>query len=80
MFKVLSTYICWEKKIKCNIWMAAERGRPIYRTHGFLEVNKKHIFPTNFASTYRLSTRRPALKLVTTTVRIFNLLVPEFYI
>jgi hypothetical protein len=29
MFKVLSTYICWEKKyiyIKCNIWMVAERG------------------------------------------------------
>jgi hypothetical protein len=34
MFKVLSTYICWKKYIKCNIWMVAERGHPIYRTHG----------------------------------------------
>jgi hypothetical protein len=36
MFKVLSTYTYLLKKkyIKCNMWMVAERGRPIYRTHG----------------------------------------------
>jgi hypothetical protein len=28
MFKVLGTYICLKKYIKCNIWMVAERGRP----------------------------------------------------
>jgi hypothetical protein len=33
MFKVLGTYIVEKKYIKCNIWMVAERGRPIYRTH-----------------------------------------------
>jgi hypothetical protein len=34
MFKVLSSYMCWKKYTKCNIWMVAERGRPTYRTHG----------------------------------------------
>jgi hypothetical protein len=34
MFKALNTYYLLKKYIKCNIWMVAERGRPIYRTHG----------------------------------------------
>ena len=25
MFKILSTYICWKKYIKCNIWRVAVR-------------------------------------------------------
>jgi len=34
MFKILSTYICWKKYTKCNIWRVAVRPSYICRTHG----------------------------------------------
>jgi hypothetical protein len=37
MFKILSTYICWEKCIKCNIWRVAVRPSYIWDAR-FLKV------------------------------------------
>ena len=39
MFKILSTYICCKKYIKCNIWRVAVRPSYIYDAR-FLKVNK----------------------------------------
>jgi hypothetical protein len=38
MFKILSTYICWKKYIKCNIWRVAVCQSYIYDAQ-FLKVN-----------------------------------------
>jgi hypothetical protein len=38
MFKILSTYICWKKYIKCNIWRLAVRPSYIWDAR-FLKVN-----------------------------------------
>jgi hypothetical protein len=38
MFKILSTYICLKKYIKCNIWMVAVPPSYI-KDAGFLKVN-----------------------------------------
>jgi hypothetical protein len=37
MFKILSTYICWKKYIKCNMWRVAVRPSYI-EDAGFLKV------------------------------------------
>ena len=37
MFKILSTYICWKKNIKCNIWSVAVRPSYIWDAR-FLKV------------------------------------------
>jgi len=37
MFKILSTYICWKKYIKCNIWRVAVRPSYIWDAR-FLKV------------------------------------------
>jgi hypothetical protein len=39
MFKILGTYICGKKYIKCNIWRVAVRPSYIYDAR-FLKVNK----------------------------------------
>jgi hypothetical protein len=38
MFKILGTYICWKKYIKCNIWRVAVRPSYIWDAR-FLKVN-----------------------------------------
>jgi hypothetical protein len=38
MFKILNTYSCWKKYIKCNIWRVAVRSSFIYDAR-FLKVN-----------------------------------------
>ena len=46
MFKILSTYICWKKYIKCNIWRVAVRTSYI-QDAWFLKVNDNmHTLPT----------------------------------
>jgi len=39
MFKILGTYICWKKYIKCNIWRVAVR-LSYKKDARFLKVNK----------------------------------------
>jgi hypothetical protein len=39
MFKILSTYSCWKKYIKCNIWRVAVRPSYIWDAR-FLKVNR----------------------------------------
>jgi hypothetical protein len=39
MFKILSTYICWKKNIKCNIWRVAVRPSYIQDAR-FLKVKQ----------------------------------------
>jgi hypothetical protein len=41
MFKILSTYGCWKKYIKCNIWWVAVRPSYIQDAR-FLKVNSVH--------------------------------------
>jgi hypothetical protein len=43
MFKILSTYICWNKYIKCNNWRVAVPPSYIWDVR-FLKVNKKCIW------------------------------------
>jgi hypothetical protein len=41
MFKILNTYICFKKYIKCNIWRVAVRPSYILDAR-FLKVNVEH--------------------------------------
>jgi hypothetical protein len=42
MFKILNTYSCWKKNIKCNIWRVAVRLSYIQDAR-FLKVNLRSL-------------------------------------
>ena len=73
MFKILSTYICLKKYIKCNIWRVAVRP-PYIQDGRFLKV-KKQIFVLYMRScgTVESSVVRKS-SVVRTTARVFLLM------
>ena len=64
MFKILSTYICWKKYIKCNIWSVAVLPSYIQDAR-FLKVNAVlHLKERRFYRDSLMAAERQLVKVV----------------
>ena len=62
MFKILRTYICWKKYIKCNIWRVAVRPSYIQDAR-FLKVNSPETVTTKPRRSDSFNVPKKCLKL-----------------
>jgi hypothetical protein len=73
MFKIVSTYICWKKYIKCNIWRVAVRPSYIYDAR-FLKVNNfLLLWQKNFLPVFNLVANTVLQRVVSSYFHTINI-------